>query len=87
MAGGLPHCRRDRWLDALGEVLLRHADAQPTDLRLQRGSVIRHGHIHRGAVGGVVPGDGTEHHGGVLDAAGQRTNRIQRRSEGDEPVA
>ncbi len=81
------HRLGDAGLDALGLVqLLRDADADALEV-LARGQRDRLGQLDRGRVLRVVAGDDLVEPGVVADGLRHRTDLVEARREGDDPVA
>ena len=78
---------RNFGIEALREIFLGDAQFPRAAVDRERGAVIGNVRFEGGRVAFVVPGDGAEHDGGVLDGAGKRADLVERRGERDESVA
>ena len=71
----------------LAEVLRRNTDAQTLHRFCQRAHIISNRPVGAGRILCILSGENAQHRGRVAHVGCERPHAIQRRSEGDQPVA
>ena len=75
------------WGDAIDEVFARQSDFESFDAAVQGIEVVGDGCVETGAVERVMAGHGLQEEGGIAHRFGHRSDALQRRGKGHQPVA